>query len=136
MEYISDETVYKPRPHGNAKDKRGSENRRTAPSVLKEINEQLKSGSSVTSTYTNLVRECNQSNVQGVLNPRNRKQVRNAQKQIKARQQRSRDDIYNLFALALELDDFIWQTDIFPNLDSIIGLKGIMDIFNDLLTLV
>ena len=79
----------------------GSEYQRTAPSVLKEINKQLKSCSSVSSTYTNFVRECNQSNVQGVLNPRNRKQVRNAQKQIIARQQISRDDIYNLYALAL-----------------------------------
>ena len=113
----------------------GSEYQRTTPSVLKEINEQLKSGSSVSSTYTNLVRECNQSNVQGILNPRNREQVRNAQKQIIARQQISRDDIYSLYALALELDDFIWQLDIFHNLDSIIGLKGIIDLFNDLLTL-
>ena len=71
VEYIGDKTVYKPRPHGNAKGKMGSEYQRTAPSVLKEINEQLKSGSSVSSTYTNLVRECNQSNVQRVLNPRN-----------------------------------------------------------------
>ena len=113
VEYIDDETVYKPRLHGNAKDKMGTEYQRTAPSVLKEINKQLKSDSSVTSIYTNLVRECNQSDVQGVLNPRNREQVRNAQKQIIARQQISRDDIYNLYALALELDDFIWQIDIF-----------------------
>ena len=50
-------------------------------------------------------------------------------------QQISRDDIYNLYALALELDNFVWQIDIFPNLDSIIGLTDIINLFNDLLTL-
>ena len=33
------------------------------------------------------------------------------------------------------LDDFIWQIDIFPNLDCIFGLKEIMDTVNDLLIL-
>ena len=69
------------------------------------------------------------------MNPRNREQIKNAQKQIKAKQCISRDDIYNLYVLALELDDFIWQIDIFPNLDCIVGLKDIMILFNDLLTL-
>ena len=50
-------------------------------------------------------------------------------------QQISRDDIYNLYALALELDNFVWPIDIFPNLDSIIGLTDIINLFNDLLTL-
>ena len=135
IEYIGNETVYKPRPHGNAKNHMDSEYWRTAPSVMNEINNKLTSGSSVSSTYTSLVKECNEPKSQGVLNPRNREQVRNAQKQILAKQQISRDDIYNLYALALEIDDFIWQIDIFPNLDSVIGLKNIMDLFNDLLTL-
>ena len=43
--------------------------------------------------------------------------------------------MYNLYALALELDDFICQIDIYPNLDSVVGPKDIMNIFNDLLTL-
>ena len=43
--------------------------------------------------------------------------------------------MYNLYALALELDDFIWQIDIFPNHDCIFGLKEMMDTVNDLLTL-
>ena len=96
IEYIGNEKVYKPQPHGNAKDKTGSEYCRTAPSVLKQINDKLTSGSSVSNTYTKLVRECNEPKIQGVMNPRNREQVKNAQKQIKAKQCTSRDDIYNL----------------------------------------
>ena len=36
--------------------------------------------------------------------------------------------------MALEFDSFIWQIDIFPNFDVVIGLKDIFDMFNDLLT--
>ena len=43
------------------------------------------------------------------------------QKRIRSKEHISRDDIYNLYSLALELDNFIWQIDIFPNLDSIVG---------------
>ena len=69
------------------------------------------------------------------MNPRNQQQVKNVQKQIRAKQRISRDDIYNLYALAIELDSFIWQIDIYPNLDSIIGLEDILNLVNDLLTL-
>ena len=86
VEYIVDETVCKPRPHSNAKDKVGGEYQRTAPSVMEQINEQLEFGNSVSSTYTSLIRECRKANVQGVINPRNREQVRNVQKHIIARQ--------------------------------------------------
>ena len=56
-----------------------------------------------------MIQKCNTSNVQGVLNPRNREQVRNEQKQILRNQQIGTDDI--------------------------IGLTDIINLFNDLLTL-
>ena len=40
-----------------------------------------------------------------------------------------------MYALAIELDNFIWQIDIYSNLDSIIGLEDILNLVNDLLTL-
>ena len=49
-----------------------------APSVMEKINDKLTSGKSVSSTYTNLVRECSDTRTQGGLNPRNRQQVKNA----------------------------------------------------------
>ena len=135
IEYIEGETVYKLRPHGNLKNKSGNEHQRTAPSVLKEINNKLSSGESVSSTYASLVRECTEPNIHGVMNPRNHEQVRNVQKQILAKEHISRDDLYNLYALALELDNFIWQIDIYPNIDCIIGLNDIMSLVNNLLNL-
>ena len=107
IEYIGNEKVYKPRPWGNAKDKTAGEYHRTKQSVIKKINDNLSTGCSVSCTYTKLVRECSESDVQGVLNPRNREQVKNLQKQINAKKCISRDDMYNWYALALELDDFI-----------------------------
>ena len=71
IEYIGDETVYKPRPHGNNKDKSDQEFWRTAPSVMKEISENLISGNSVSSTYSKLIRKHNEPKTQGVMNPRN-----------------------------------------------------------------
>ena len=86
MEFIGNENVYKPRVHGNTKHKTNSEYCRTAPLVMKEINKKLESGASVSNTYTSLVQKCNTSNVQGVLNARNREQVINVQKQILRKQ--------------------------------------------------
>ena len=106
IQYIGNENVYKPRVHGNTKHNTNSEYIRTAPSIIKEIGKKLESGTSVSNTYTSMVQKCNKSSVQGVLNPRNREQVRNIQKQILRNQRISMDDIYNLYALALELDNF------------------------------
>ena len=103
--------------------------------MLIEINNKLSSGESVSSTNTSLVRECTEPNMHGVMNPRNCEQVRNVQKQFLVKEHISRDDLYNLYVLALELDNFIWQIDIYPNLDCIIGLNEIMSVVNDLLTL-
>ena len=72
IEYIGNETVYKPRPHGNSKEKSSNiEYCRTAPSVMTEIQNKLNSGASVSGTYKEMVTKCNTSSVQGVLNPRN-----------------------------------------------------------------
>ena len=58
---------------------------------------------------------------------------KNVQKQIDVKKCIRCDDIYNFYVLALELDTFIYQMDIFPNFDSIVGLKDIMAVFNDFL---
>ena len=103
VEYIGNEQVYKPKPHGNSKHST-AEYCRTAPSVLNEIEN---TGNSVSGTYTKLVQQCSNPKQQGVLNPQNREEVQNVQKHINAKQHISHDDIYNLYVLALELDDFI-----------------------------
>ena len=59
-----------------------SEYCRTAPLVTIEISNKLESGTSISNTYTGLVQKCKPSNVQDVLKPRSREQVRNVQKQI------------------------------------------------------
>ena len=75
VEYIGNGQAYKPVPHGSSKVKTG-EYCCTALSVLKEISKTLTAGASVSNTYTKLVRDCNEPNMQGVMNPRNREQVK------------------------------------------------------------
>ena len=36
--------------------------------------------------------------------------------------------------MAIEFDDFFLQVDLYPNIDAVIGLKDILDLYNDLLT--
>ena len=68
------------------------------------------------------------------MNQRNNRQIKNLQNCVRAKKHISRDDIYNLYVTATEFDHFSWQIDLHPNLDAIIGLKDILDLFNDLLT--
>ena len=72
--------------------------------------------------------------MQGVLTPRNIKQIKNFQVQKRASQRISKDDVGNLLELAYQLNDFVWDIDVYPELDVVIGLKEMMDIFNELLT--
>ena len=104
------------------------------PSVLQKMAAELNANNSVTGTYRKLVKECTDSKLQGVTNPRNRKQIIILQNKIKTKQQIRRDDIYNLCALAVEFDDFFWEIDLYPNLDAIIGLKDVLNHFDDLVT--
>ena len=53
--------------------------------------------------------------------------MKNLQSNMQAKKHISRDDINNLCAMATEFENFFWQTDVFPTLDVIIGLKDILD---------
>ena len=102
--------------------------------MLHNIAEELAVNNSVVGTYQKLVKKCTNSKEQGVMNPRNKIQIKNLKNYIRAKKCISRDDIYNLYAMATKFDNFFWQIDLSPNLDAIIGLKDILDLFSDLLT--
>ena len=68
------------------------------------------------------------------MNPRNKRQIKNLQNCVRAKKCISGEDIYNLHAMATEFNHFFWQIDLYPNLDAIIVLKDILDMFNNLLT--
>ena len=98
VEYIGDESLYVPLPHGNSKDK-DTEFVRTAPSVMNEIKQSVKHNSAG-NVYKKMVVQCDSAEAQGVLNPRNLSQIKNISKNQKAKKRISRDDLYNLIQLA------------------------------------
>ncbi|VDI35357.1 Hypothetical predicted protein [Mytilus galloprovincialis] len=132
--YEGDETVYVPTHHGNSK-KTASEFARTAPSVLRRIENALQSGDK---TAMDIYREsvCDLAvpgTHQGILNVRNVKQVENIVRKVNEDKRISKDDVYNLVLLAYHLEGFIHEVTVFPDLTSIIALSDMISIVNQLL---
>ncbi|CAC5363339.1 unnamed protein product [Mytilus coruscus] len=133
--YEGDETVYVPTHHGNSK-KTDSEFARTAPSVLRRMENALQSGDK---TAMDIYRDsvCDHAvpgTHQGILNARNIKQVENIVRKVNEDKRISKDDIYNLVLLAYHLEGFIHdEVTVFPDLTSIIALPDMNSIVNQLL---
>ena len=60
--------------------------KRTAPSVLYNIAEELAVNNSVVGTYRKLVKKCTNSKEQGVMNQGNPRQIKNLQNYIKSKE--------------------------------------------------
>ena len=103
VEYIGDKTAYRPRPHGLTKDNTTGEHRRTASSVLNNIRNDINNNNSVSSTYRKLVSDCMDSSKEGVMNPRNKWQIKNLQNKINTSKHISRDDMYTCMPWHLNL---------------------------------
>ena len=74
-----------------------------------------------------------QGDHQGVLNPRNLKQVQNHQAIAKSQEKLSKDDIYNLLQLAYHLDGFVSEITVYPDLLTIFALPEILGVFTEIL---
>lgn len=70
---------------------------------------------------------------QGVLNPRNLKQIQNHQAMKKSKEKLGKHDIYNLIQLAYHLEDFVAEITVFPDLLTIFALPEIVTTFIELL---
>ena len=99
VHYRGDENKHPKRAHGNNKNKTEIF-RRTAPSVLNEIKTKVKQ-TEPAKVYRELVVKPVQGVDQGVLNPRNLKQVSNAKERIDKQNRLSQDDVYNLLEIKL-----------------------------------
>ncbi|CAG2187179.1 unnamed protein product [Mytilus edulis] len=132
--YEGDETVYVPTHHGNSK-KTASEFARTAPSVLRRIENALQSGDKTTmDIYRESVCDLAVPGThQGILNVRNVKQVENIVRKVNEDKRISKDDVYNLVLLAYHLEGLIHEVTVFPDLTSIIALSDMISIVNQLL---
>lgn len=116
VQYIGDESIYVPRPHGNQKSSVVRNFVSTMPSVLSKIKEQS-SYNKPQEVYRSMVLENKVSGkYQGVLNPRNAEQIRNVQRQMNKTKKLTHDEIYNTLQLAFHLDDYVHQLTIYPDL--------------------
>ena len=131
IHYFGDESTYRPLPHGNSKPGTGNYVR-TCPSVLKNMRKRVETESSG-NVYKKMVTEIKTGVHQGVLNPRNLKQVQNVKCNVINERRYSKDDLYNLLQLAYHLPDTIWKIDLYPDMACVLGIKDVMDELNTVL---
>ncbi|XP_046571248.1 uncharacterized protein LOC124279472 [Haliotis rubra] len=122
--YKGDHSAYKPKPHGN-RVQGNQEHRRTAASVLANARESNKGPSA---TYRDLVSDPSVSGtLQGILNPRNKKQVRNQGELRRNQQKLNQDTIYSVQELAYHLEPFVLGITTYPDLRIVLALDNIMN---------
>lgn len=126
VQYIGDESIYVPRPHGNQKSTAVRNFASTMPSVLSKIKEQS-AYKKPQEVYRSMVLENKvHGKYQGVLNPRNAEQVRNVQRQVNKTKKLTHDEIYNTLQLAFHLDDYVHQLTIYPDLQCFVANKELL----------
>jgi rRNA maturation endonuclease Nob1 len=103
VDYLGDDHFHQAMQHGNSK--HDSEFVRTMPSVVEET--KCKEGDPHKVYKKMICTNFIEGSHQAVANPRNTKQVKNILSQQKYEKALSKDDIYNLFLLAYQLNGFI-----------------------------
>ncbi|CAG2245650.1 unnamed protein product [Mytilus edulis] len=115
-------------PHGNSK--HDTEFVRTMPSVIDTIKEKEGNPHKV---YKKMI--CTNDvdgSHQAVANPRNTKQVKNILSKDRQEKALSKDDIYNLVLLAYQLDGFVSEVLVYPDLYAVVALPEIINAFKDI----
>ena len=133
VHYLGDSSSFHPLPHGNKKNPSAGFVR-TCPSVLKEMEENLKQRGSA-NVYRDMQSKNKEGFQQGICNPRNLRQVQNVKRTVDESKRLSKDGIYNIIELAYHIPDFVLQIDIFPDLVAVLGVKNIFTEFKKLLRL-
>jgi hypothetical protein len=130
VHYLGDETVAADFPHGNAKQSTVP-HVRTCPSMLRMIS---KSDQVPSNVYKKVIAEndCVPA-LQPVSNPRNTKQVANIQANERKKFRLTHDALYNIHALAYDLDGFVAKITTYPDLVLICGSKNMAHELDQLL---
>ena len=131
IHYIGNENVYVPSQHGNRTHGK-QECRRTCPSIMKAMKEAVEN-EKPGHVYKKMVTPNVSVAQQGILNPRNRRQLTNMRQRVQENKRLSKYDVYNLLQLAYHLPETVWKIDLYPDLVSVVGVKEVMDELNQLL---
>ena len=132
IHYRGDESVFVPRPHGlSVTNTRPHE--RTCPSVLSAMKPKVLQNScgkvyaeNVTSGQTNAVH-------QGILNARDKKQVKNMATAQRNKYRVSHDEIFGSLQIAHHVNDFVKLLSIYPDIRVVLGSKDILSELNRVL---
>ena len=131
IHYMGDESEFVPFPHGN--NKNGDKNyTRTCPSVLQGMRDQVENDRPG-NVYKKMVCNKTPGEYQGILNPRNIKQVQNAKAKVDSERRLSNDDVYNLLELAYHLPETVWKIDLYPDLACVVGIEDLLQELNNAL---
>ena len=112
IQYTDNHTDYESRPHGNSV-YNSRDHIRTCPSVMNQITSNIQDDN--ISTYQKMVTNDCPNNLQGVLKPKNLRQVQNLKHLHRQKTKLTHDNYYNLLLLAHELDEFMLEIITFPD---------------------
>ena len=115
VHYSGDENQYVPKCHGNKKISQERPYKRTCPSTIASIKEQVVNEYPA-KVYKKMVVKSMSGEDQRILNPRDLQQVSNIKKRVDKANRLSHDDLYNLVELSYHLSDFVRNVTIFPDL--------------------
>jgi hypothetical protein len=103
----------------------------TCPSVIQQIKKE--DSVSAGTLYKKMVTNNASGPQQGICNPRNLKQVKNAQRIVRAERRISHDEIYNVVEIANHLEPFVHYYKVHPDMICILGIKELFDEFSRVL---
>ena len=134
IHYRGDESVFVPRPHGLSV-ANTRPHKMTCPSVLTEVKTKVLQNSAG-QVYSENINNGNTDTVhQGILNVRDKRQVKNCTTAQRKKYRVSHDEIFGALQLALHVKDFVKAISIFPDIRVVLGSKDIWSELNSVLTL-
>ena len=99
---------------------------RTCPSVLQSLEKQCKH-TTTAKVYRSHIAQVPPPTHTSVLQPRNKKQVKNARSKMLERQRLSHDSLYNLHELATDMPDFVQAIRTHPDLVCVCAHKALLE---------
>jgi len=132
--YLGDEKLYIPFSHRNKRKNTDQAFVRTCPSTIEKIKIGCKT-STAKQVYRKSVVTDHSLSYQSVFEPKNYQQVENFRNKFLNQQRISRDSLYNVHAMAIDLPEFVHKIETHPDLLCICCHKEIMEEFDRVLTL-
>ena len=134
IHYLGDETVFVPRPHGGSVNNTRP-HERTCSSVLEELKSKVIKNSTGQVYKENINTKETEAVHQGILNARDKRQVKNLTTLQRKKYRISHDEIYGSLQIAHHISDYVKLLTIYPDLRIVFGSKDILAELNRVLAI-